>query len=128
MLLTRAFSKSARISAAGPFSARIPFATVRIESLPGGIPRSASFCDPTSAVTVVLRVEGTAEGFKKAPIELNETFEEIWAKGVDPDDYKSPYLYNPEDPHNKLKKEQQDALDAVKSNYDRNKPVPLRIG
>ena len=27
----------------------------------GGIPRSASFCDPTSAVTVVLRVEGTAE-------------------------------------------------------------------
>ena len=73
-------------------------------------------------------VEGTAEGFKKAPIELNETFEEIWAKGVDPDDYKSPYLYNPEDPHNKLKKEQQDALDAVKSNYDRNKPVPLRIG
>ena len=70
----------------------------------------------------------TAEGFKKAPIELNETFEEIWAKGVDPDDYKSPYLYNPEDPHNKLKKEQQDALDAVKSNYDRNKPVPLRIG
>ena len=72
-------------------------------------------------------VEDTREGLKKAPIELNESFEEVWGKGVDPKEYESPYNYNPEDAHNKLPPDQLAAMKEVEAHYNRNKPFSLSI-
>ena len=69
----------------------------------------------------------TKNGLKMAPIFLDESVEDVWAKGVDPKQYDSPYNWNPEEAIKKLPKGQQEAHGAVKAAYNQKMPFTSRI-